>query len=138
MALLPAGRPRMNPWDELLPLIERKVGSHSFATWFRPTRYVAQQGPRITVRVPNAEFKDWLAKNYQGAIDEALQELGKQELHVVFQCDAVPAPLSPAAAERESLAASALNPKYTFESFVVGASNQFAHAAARAVAEIPS
>jgi chromosomal replication initiator protein len=128
----------MNPWDELLPLIERKVGSHSFATWFRPTRYVAQHGPRITVRVPNAEFKDWLAKNYQGAIDEALQELGRQELHVVFQCDAVPTALTPAAAERETLAASALNPKYTFESFVVGASNQFAHAAARAVAEIPS
>lgn len=128
----------MNPWDELLPLIERKVGSHSFATWFRPTRFIAQQGPRITVRVPNAEFKDWLAKNYQGAIDEALHELGKQDQHVAFQCDAEPAPQTAASAEREALTASALNPKYTFESFVVGASNQFAHAAARAVAEIPS
>src|SRR5262245_38482146 len=117
----------MNPWDELLPLIERKVGSHSFATWFRPTRYLAQQGARITVHVPNPEFKDWLAKNYQGAIDEALGELGRSELQVVFQCEASAAATAPSAPDREAFGAGALNPKYTFESFVVGSSNQFAH-----------
>jgi len=129
----------VNPWDELLPRIEQKVGSHSFATWFGPTRFVAQDGSRVTVRVPNPQFREWLAKNYRGVIDEALRETGSSQLDVVFECD--PDPIrgdTPVAPDREPLVASSLNPKYTFESFVVGSSNQFAHAAARAVAEIPS
>jgi chromosomal replication initiator protein len=129
----------MNLWDELLLRLEEKVGSHSFATWFRPTRFVSHEGSRVNVHVPNAEFKDWLARNYQGAIDEGLRELGRPELEVQFVWDAQPSAREAALpADRMPLATLALNPKYTFESFVVGSSNQFAHAAARAVAEIPS
>jgi chromosomal replication initiator protein len=89
------------------------------------------------VGVPNAQFKDWLTKNYQGVLAEALQELGRAAVQVVFEDGPEPSavPESAPAPERES---PSLNPKYTFESFVVGSSNQFAHAAARAVAEIPS
>src|SRR6185503_11114321 len=74
-----------------------------------------------------------------GVITEALEELGRPEVHVHFDCEPdAPTPSADApAAEREGVPAT-LNPKYTFESFVVGSSNQFAHAAARAVAEIPS
>ena len=88
--------------------------------------------------MPNAQFREWLSKNYLGVLQEALVEVGQPGLHVAFEevAEEAAAPAaSPARPERES---SSLNPKYTFESFVVGSSNQFAHAAARAVAEIPS
>src|SRR5438552_2105979 len=128
----------MNLWDEVLAKVEAKVNRHSFATWFRPTSFHALQGSSLLVQVPNSQFKDWLARNYHGVIAESLHDLGKSEVHVVFECEPAAAGGAEAVAEREVATSAALNPKYTFESFVVGSSNQFAHAAARAVAEIPS
>jgi chromosomal replication initiator protein len=136
---LPLGA-RVNLWDDVLAKVESKVNRHSFATWFRPTTSLGLQGSTLHVRVPNAQFKDWLAKNYHGVIAEALDELGRGEIHVLFDCDAEAGTVTEttAAADKETPTLAVLNPKYTFESFVVGSSNQFAHAAARAVAEIPS
>jgi chromosomal replication initiator protein len=128
----------MNLWDEVLAKVEAKVNRHSFATWFRPTNFHALQGSSLLVQVPNPQFKDWLARNYQGIIAESLHDLGRGEVHVVFECEPLSASPAEAVADRETAASAVLNPKYTFESFVVGSSNQFAHAAARAVAEIPS
>lgn len=122
-------------WDRTLARVEEKVNEYSFATWFRPTSFRALDGSRLVISVPNAQFRDWLAKNYAAVIDEALAEIGRGDLSVVFEPAGPPA----AAVENsEGPELSVLNPKYTFETFVVGASNQFAHAAARAVAEIPS
>ena len=128
----------MNPWDEVLAKVEAKVNRHSFATWFRPTQFLHQDGSSLLVRVPNPQFKEWLAKNYHGVIVEALSEMGRGDLRVAFDCEPEPAAVTDAAPDREAVTPTSLNPKYTFESFVVGSSNQFAHAAARAVAEIPS
>jgi chromosomal replication initiator protein len=125
-------------WDDVLARVEGKVNRHSFATWFRPTSYLAQEGSTLRIGVPNAQFREWLSKNYKGILQEALREAGQPQLQIVFEelGEEAPAPAtSTPGPERES---SSLNPKYTFESFVVGSSNQFAHAAARAVAEIPS
>ncbi len=129
-----------NLWDEVLARVESKINRHSFATWFRPTSFLADDGATLRVSVPNTQFREWLSKNYLGVLQEALVEVGRAEARVVFEErpeDAAPAhaPAAPPAVERE---ATHLNPKYTFESFVVGSSNQFAHAAARAVAEFPS
>jgi chromosomal replication initiator protein len=127
----------MNLWDEVLARVEQKVNQHSFAMWFRPTSFLALDGARLLVRVPNPQFKDWLTRNYHGVIEEALQDLGSPDVVVVFQSE--PERTEPAASDESEAGFQAfLNPKYTFESFVVGASNQFAHAAARAVSEIPS
>jgi chromosomal replication initiator protein len=130
----------MNLWDDVLAKVEAKVNRHSFATWFRPTSFLNLHASQLSIGVPNSQFRDWLAKNYQGVISEALRELGRDDVQVVFE----DAPMGgsgseagPSTAEREA-STSILNPKYTFDSFVVGSSNQFAHAAARAVAEIPS
>src|SRR3954466_1903017 len=49
----------MNLWDEILARIETKVNRHSFYTWFRPTTFVSEDRSSVTVRVPNALFKDW-------------------------------------------------------------------------------
>jgi chromosomal replication initiator protein len=126
-----------NLWDDVLARVEGKINRHSFATWFRPTSYLAQDKGTLRIGVPNAQFREWLSKNYRGILQEALSEVGHAELQVIFEEHAdEPAAAQPVAAvDRE---ASVLNPKYTFDSFVVGSSNQFAHAAARAVAEIPS
>ena len=128
----------MNLWDEALTRIEEKVNRHSFATWFRPTTFVALRDNVLRVRVPNAQFREWLLKNYQAVISESMNDLGHGALVVQFDCEPESSRPEPAPPDRESPAVTPLNPKYTFESFVVGSSNQFAHAAARAVAEIPS
>jgi chromosomal replication initiator protein len=127
----------MNLWDQVLTRVEGKVNRHSFATWFRPTTFRLENGESLVVQVPSPQFKDWLDKNYQGVITEALSDLGRDDIRVVFECDGGDTEPEAARSEPEALP-SPLNPKYTFESFVVGSSNQFAHAAARAVAEIPS
>jgi len=140
----------MNLWDEILSRIETKVNRHSFYTWFRPTTFVAEDQTSVTVRVPNALFKDWLTKHYATVITEATAELRRPQLVVTFiaepQGDGPIIPLgadevaaletSPAASTQPGTAG--LNPRYTFDTFIVGSSNQFAHAACRAVAEVPS
>jgi len=139
----------MNLWDEILARIETKVNRHSFYTWFRPTTFVAEDQTSVTVRVPNALFKDWLTKHYATVITEATAEVRRPKLVVTFiaepQMDGPTIPLGAdevAALESPSSTAQAgtagLNPRYTFDTFIVGSSNQFAHAACRAVAEVPS
>ena len=140
----------MNLWDEVLARIETKINRHSFYTWFKPTTFVGEDSMCVTVRVPNPLFKDWLTKHYSGVISEAMGELKRASLSVNFITDAsgdAPALLS--IDELASLetpgqdlpvgpGSAGLNPRYTFDTFIVGPSNQFAHAACRAVAEAPS
>jgi len=141
----------MNLWDQILSRVETKVNRHSFYTWFKPTSFVGEDGAAITVRVPNGVFKDWLTKHYSGVISEALGEVRKGGLAVNFVADPPPpdvagisvSPNEAATAERVAPIAlpgppAGLNPRYTFDTFIVGPSNQFAHAASRAVAEAPS
>jgi chromosomal replication initiator protein len=139
----------MNVWEEILARIETKVNRHSFYTWFRPTSFIADDRSSVTVRVPNPLFKDWLTKHYSGVINEAMTEVRRPNLTINYVADlpsdGVPIQLGPAEAvpleETPTPAApgpAGLNPRYTFDTFIVGSSNQFAHAACRAVAEAPS
>ena len=139
----------MNLWDEILARIETKVNRHSFYTWFRPTTFVADDRSSVTVRVPNSLFKDWLTKHYSGVIGEALSEVRRPSLTVNFVADAQTdiaaiqlgsdeAAVFDSPPPSQAPASAGLNPRYTFDSFIVGSSNQFAHAACRAVAEAPS
>jgi len=141
----------MNVWDQILARIETKVNRYSFYTWFRPTSFVADDRSSITVSVPNDVFKDWLTRHYSRVIAEALAEVQRPNLTVNFvadpQAEGATMPLDP---EQMPVAddqppvpptpgsAAGLNPRYTFDTFIVGSSNQFAHAACRAVAEAPS
>ncbi len=144
----------MNVWEEVLARVETKVNRHSFYTWFKPTTFLGVDDQAITVKVPNGLFKDWLTKHYSAVLGEALGEVKKGNLALNFVADglgeAVAIPLSPdeavtletTAAASPAVAAppgpAGLNPRYKFESFIVVSSNQFAHAACRAVAEAPS
>jgi chromosomal replication initiator protein len=148
-----------NIWDEVLGRIEAKVNRHSYYTWFKPTSFVADQGASIHIRVPNALFRDWLTKHYSTVINESLAELNRTNAGLFFLTEGENAPEAEAAdplyqeeAGDTDVAAvdplepapvpvtgsGGLNPRYTFDTFIVGPSNQFAHAASRAVAEAPS
>ena len=136
----------MNLWDQVLARIETKVNRHSFYTWFKPTSFVDEWDGTVRVRVPNALFRDWLTKHYTAVIDEALGEIGRPSTPIVFVTeDAVtaappaelaiePEPEEPAADDEPG----SLSARYSFDTFIVGPSNQFAHAASRAVAEAPA
>ena len=141
----------MNLWEQVLARVETKVNRHSFYTWFKPTSFVGEDRSAVTVRVPNALFKEWLTKHYSAVITEAMSEVKRSGLSVNFVSDSQPdtsmIPLTPdeaATVEAEPASSPAaaggagLNPRYTFDTFIVGSSNQFAHAACRAVAELPS
>ena len=136
-------------WDQILARVETKVNRHSFSTWFKPTAFVADGGRSITVRVPNPLFKDWLTKHYSVVLSEALVEVRRAETSLVFVAE--PGAASPVAADEpvappddadeitgDGRRPAGLNARYTFDTFIVGPSNQFAHAACRAVAEAPS
>jgi chromosomal replication initiator protein len=139
----------MTIWDHVLARIETKVNRHSFFAWFRRTSFVADLGDRLIVRVPDNVFRDWLLKHYSGILGEALADVGREQTSLTFITDAEPDPRlepepapparDPVEADRGlSLPTAGLNPRYTFDTFVVGPSNQFAHAACRAVAEAPA
>jgi chromosomal replication initiator protein len=136
-------------WDQILSRIETKVNRHSFYTWFKPTSLVLDAGGSISVRVPNQLFKDWLGKHYSVVLTEALTEVQRPDTALVFLPEGVPAPepapvIAPVPERREPALppppprVGSLNERYTFDTFIVGPSNQFAHAACRAVAEAPS
>ena len=143
-----------NIWDRVLGKIEARVNAHSFKTWFRPTHLVSENDASLKVRVPNSWFAEWLQTNYLAVIQDVLREIDRPGMSVEFvhDRDGAPArPPSPGAfaattrgSSRPQAAESAdtlpgwLNPRYSFDKFVVSSCNQFAHAAAIAVAEQPS
>jgi chromosomal replication initiator protein len=133
----------MNLWDKILQHTERRVNPHSFATWFRPSRQERAEEDRLIIRVPTRLFCKRLTETYGELLKAVLVEIGKPELVLDFVCaEQEPAVPNPATVAQTKLdfdsASNQLNPRYTFDTFIVGASNQFAHAAAVAVAEQPS
>ncbi len=141
--MLEAGGPR-DTWQRALDVIESKVNAHSFSTWFKPTQFIAEDAATLRVRVPNGWFAEWLRTNYSILIRNTLRELERPGLDVEFVA-ADREPRRPARGEAPAPRAAAsepappwLNPRYTFEKFVVSSCNQFAHAAAMAVAEQPA
>jgi chromosomal replication initiator protein len=148
----------------VLDALEKKVNRHSYETWLKPTRFSHSQGPTLFVRVPNPDFCH-IGEKYGDLISEAIENLGLEYQDVEFVTDEEqrargsqrngdPHPgesRADSAIAGDGVAAGALrqqrfdwdgvaqlNSKYTFDDFVIGSGNQFAHAAAHAVAERPS
>jgi chromosomal replication initiator protein len=134
-----------NVWTSVLARVETKVNAHSFSTWFRPTSLLADSGDTVTVLVPDPVFREWLTKHYAVVLAEALAEIERPAVSLDFVSDrgkGSSTPESrgavPALGDPSTTTAIGLNERYTFETFIVGPSNQFANAACRAVAEAPS
>ncbi len=138
-----------NPWLRILDALEKKINRHSYDTWLKPTRYSHASGGILFVRVPNPEFQQ-VGDKYGDLIQEALDNLGLEYQDVQFVSDNDPAstpvrhdggltrPQVVAQSRFDWDGAAQLNPRYTFDAFVIGSGNQFAHAACQAVAERPS
>jgi chromosomal replication initiator protein len=131
----------MDVWVKVLSALGKRVNRHVYDTWFRAISFDGRDQTTIRVRVPNDNFRKCLLENYAGLLDEAVREATGKQLQVVVAAEV---PLAPATASgtatslENALVPVALNCRYTFDSFVVGSSNQFACAAALAVAERPS
>ncbi len=136
----------MNAWQEILSFLKTKVNTQSYQTWLQPTRFSHTAKETLVVRVPNREFQEWIQEHYGPLVLEAMERLrlGFEHIRYVFEESSegkTPEPSQDKGRQAKFDFESVdhqLNPRYTFESFVVGSCNQFAHAAARAVAEAPS
>src|SRR3954469_7701081 len=71
-------------WDQVLSRIEDQVGKHSFSTWFKPTSLLSDAGQRLSIRVPNPLFVEWLPKHYSVVMAEALRDVGRPDVKLVF------------------------------------------------------
>ena len=146
-----------NPWARILDALEKKINRHSYDTWLKPTRFSHASEGVLFVRVPTAEFRH-VGDKYADLIQEAVDNLGLGYQDVKFvTADDDPsntpirhdgglstaggrtqAASGPAQGRFDWDSAAQLNPRYTFDAFVIGSGNQFAHAACQAVAERPS
>ena len=136
-------------WDKISIALRSEVSGEVFDRWFKAVEPVEINGQHITLKVPNDIYRYWIEDNYIGSLRAAILLVAKGDLEVRFVCDGaaampepevhrapVPAPATEAEIEEKAVA-SGMNPRNTFETFVVGANNQFAHAACSAVAKTP-
>ena len=129
-------------WSSIVKNLEGKLDPKELKTWFAPTRQVAfesrEDRAALTVSVPSPVFADWIRGRHGALLAREAAAAGFPDLDFRFQAAAVSIPPAPAAAPAPSLPRGlVLNPRFTFDTFVVGSSNQFAHAAARAVGSLP-
>ncbi|EYB68950.1 chromosomal replication initiator protein dnaA [Deinococcus phoenicis] len=145
-------------WADVLGYVRKNISEVEYHTWFAPVRNLGVQDGSLVLGVRNSFAQEWFRKHYLELLEDALRSLGAQDPQVSFQVlpavqeamilpqDPPPAPApghppgpgsrpppAPLPAENRK----SLNPKYTFENFVVGPNNNLAHAAALAVAESP-
>lgn len=135
-------------WTQLQKKLQQQLAPEDYETWFRPLRARSDGDRRLVLVAPNERFLSTLEESYRRDLDRAIAGLNQPGLEVFFVLDdlgvgetalATGSSIEPAPTSAVPLASSlAFNPKYLFENFVVGNSNQFAHAAARAVADRPS
>ncbi|NTY00931.1 MULTISPECIES: chromosomal replication initiator protein DnaA [Deinococcus] len=139
-------------WSDVLGYVRKNITEVEYHTWFAPVKNLGVQDGSLVLGVRNSFAQEWFRKNYLKLLEDALRSLGAQDPQVSFQVlpaaqdalllpsdppppPSVPAPRAPAPTFTENR--KVLNPKYTFENFVVGPNNNLAHAAALAVAESP-
>ncbi len=131
-------------WNNSLLKIEEKVGSSITELWFKPIKLFQLKEHHATIDIPNRFFRDWIEENYPDLIAESLGGVLGFPVSILYKKEEKIDPVvkkmdMKLESRRQSLARRGiyLNPKYTFENFVVGTSNQFAQAAARSISESP-
>lgn len=145
-------------WSSVLTELTNTINKHSFDTWFTPTRAVAYSDSDrvLSIEVPSRFFCDWLTEHYLSLLENIAGKIAQEPVSIKFlvasNLQAKPREANLNASAKDVFAASSpfntnsahipsvtpLNAKYTFNSFVVGNSNRFAHAASLAVAESPA
>ena len=141
-------------WNRVLDHLKGEVSEQVFETWLRPLRYVSREGTLILVATPHKFFKQWIEENFHAQLEESSRRefgadvsveivVGTEEAEEIGESFPSPPLDAETAAHDEGLPRhrarnGVLNPRYTFDRFVVGAGNQFAHAASYAVATDPA
>jgi chromosomal replication initiator protein len=134
-------------WEKCLSNVENRINHQSFCTWLKPTRALGWEEDSLLVGVPNNFVADWLKRHYRDMLNDSLAGITSPPRKVMFRITSnAPGieeeqPVQPAEDEPRPAVSAArrpvLNPRYTFDTFVVGESNEFSHAASMAVAESP-
>jgi chromosomal replication initiator protein len=134
-----------NLWEKFLELIKSRVSINTYSTWFQPTRLNRLEGDTLYIQIPTAVFRQVLTRTYGEIVKAVFHQMGTPQLKVQYVCtEEEPVQVAPAGNGNKQAKLDfessdhQLNNRYTFDTFVVGKSNEFAHAAARAVAEQPS
>ena len=134
-----------NLWEKFLELIKSRVSINTYSTWFQPTRLNRLDGDTLYIQIPTAVFRQVLTRTYGEIVKAVFHQMGTPQLKVQYVCtEEEPVQVAPAGNGNKQAKLDfessdhQLNNRYTFDTFVVGKSNEFAHAAARAVAEQPS
>jgi chromosomal replication initiator protein len=138
-------------WEKTVSKIKEKISQQNFETWITPIKIVSKEEGNVQLSVPNKFFRDWLVDNYFSVIKKCLYEVTDVDMNISFVINQESGKSASSTDHvvklRDSLALKkgqrvkphpSLNPNYSFERFVVGPSNQFAHAASIAVSEQPA
>jgi len=139
-------------WPETLELLKTKISDQNISTWIKPINPVNISGNLLTVEVPNKFIKDWIKDNYKTIIEETLSTVGTVNYKIDIKINKKSKKINNEEADEspknlqiventkniENQDLLNINNKYTFDSFVSGPSNQFAHAAAMAVSNNPA
>ncbi len=133
-------------WGKTLAVIEKKISKPSFETWLKSTKAISLQGKTLIVEAPNEFARDWLEGNYSQILAKIIHELTGAEMELKFVIpdahtedqETASTAINRKKAQQTENYQTMLNPKYTFDTFVIGSGNRFAHAASLAVAEAPA
>ena len=129
-------------WKKICSILSRELSERSFKTWFEPISLLGVSAETLTLSVPDQYYGKWLEDHYQNLILSSVEEVVGHSLRIAYQVIEPPkaAPSLPSSSptkERDETLAG-LNQKYTFDDFVIGPGNRFAHAASVAVSESPA
>ena len=130
-------------WKNIRSVLSRELSERSFKTWFDPVSLLSVSPESLTLSVPDNYYGKWLEDHYQNLILSSVEEVLGHSLKIIYQVVATPPPAAPSlqvtspAKEKEASFAG-LNRNYTFDDFVIGPGNRFAHAAAVAVSDSPA
>ncbi|SHJ50248.1 chromosomal replication initiator protein DnaA [Malonomonas rubra DSM 5091] len=143
-----------NIWQTTLKKLEKNISPQNFSTWIKPINFISITDDQVNLEVPNKFIKGWIKDNYQKVIEEAISDIGTVNYRISISINDNPEIREKPQPEKQEKTEietnkknlslkgndqfSNINKKYTFESFVSGPSNQFAHAAAMAVANNPA
>ena len=132
-------------WSKVIDSLKERVGQQNFDIWIKPIHLISMEGEMVELEVPNRFFKEWINEHYSRHIKDVFSFVTEKPCHLQFRIrnekmnekDLIPSPLQSNGPQTIHPSQTVFNPKYTFDHFVVGASNQFANAACLAVANLP-
>jgi chromosomal replication initiator protein len=134
-----------NAWELVKEALHVRMKTEAFHNWVARTELLEQEGNRLRVLVPDEVTRHWLEREYAGQIQSVIQNLNLPIMNVHYELAGNGGQAQPFGEDNGAdqgfqfpTATDHLNPRLTFDSFVVGSCNQFAHAAAKAVASTPS